>query len=131
MKKFLKSLLLFLAMTTIFTTTAYAVKYRFRFEVFANSFPATSGIGTKVDTANYGAVTPTSGLNGNYHVTFRIRDLGGYYATEYVDIAYNDVTGNMTYYPGKSITNGNYILYSSLDSGQSVSSAQVTGRWEP
>ena len=130
-KKLIKALIAILGIFLLTVPSAEAAKERFKFEVYSNSYPATSTVCTKTDYANYGAVTPTSGLNGSFYATFRIRGIAGDYATNYVDISYNNSTINMYYLSGKGSYGHQYVLYSSLDSGQVVTSAQLIGRWEP
>lgn len=130
-KKLIVMLITVLGLLSLMVPSVEAAKQSFKFEVYANSFPATSTIGTKTDYANYGAVTPTSGLNGTFYATFRIRGIAGDYATNYTDVWYNNTTRDLYYLPGKGTYNYQYVLYSSLDSGQGVNSAQLFGRWEP
>lgn len=70
-----------------------------------------------------------------FDVTFRVRNSAGSYATVYYDFA-SEMNGSpnpfpLPYLPNMEVVGNIYYLYSSLDSGQAVTSLTTTGSWTP
>lgn len=75
------------------------------------------------------------GIPSSDDVTFRVRNAGEQYASEYVDVSFWDmwesVWVDMKYFSGEGIIGKYYHLASSYDAGQSENYVTVTGQWEP
>ena len=131
MKKWLQLIFVLgvvLGLSSPIETMAYG--YGYNVEVQAGGYRKGSSQVKKLDYDS-AAVTPHSGLNPAY-VTHRVRfSVGGGLATEYVDVYRNGVTYHMYYYPNMARKGDYYILATSMDAGQSVSSARVSGLWMP
>ncbi len=104
--------------------------YDFYAEVGVSNVMTTDEALKKEDNLS-AAVTVYSEIPSGVHVTFRVRDYDGAYATRPVDVEVKDKSHKMSYLSGKAVVDDYYRLATSLDSGQGVESVCVDGKWEP
>lgn len=132
LKKKIVATLIALSAVSVVGVTASAASFRLNPHVGEDSVLTPSTIKRVSGDAWVGV---TKGIPDGDHVTFRVRNAGEQYASQYVDVGYWDmwegVNVDMEYYSGEGIVGKYYHLASSLDAGQSENSVTVIGYWEP